>query len=51
MDRLKETEIRLNRLENIKTSIKSNPKMMSISEYALNKGVKINSQHMGGHRN
>ena len=51
MDRLKETEIRLNRLENIKTSIKSNPKMMSISEYALNKGVKINSQHMEGHRN
>ncbi len=48
MDRLKETEIRLNRLENIKTSIKSNPKMMSISEYALNKGVKIDSQHMGG---
>ena len=51
MDRLKETEIRLNRLENIKTSIKSNPKMMSISEYALNKGVKINSQNMGEHRN
>ena len=48
MDRLKETEIRLNRLENIKTSIKSNPKMMSISEYALNKGIKIDSQHMGG---
>ena len=48
MDRLKETEIRLNRLENIKTSIKSNPKMMSISEYTLNKGIKIDSQHMGG---
>lgn len=48
MDRLKETEIRLNRLENIKTSIKSNSKMMSISEYALNKGIKIDSQHMGG---